>query len=393
MSLSVSFPQGNFIYDVHMFDSSNVLVLGYDALRRSTDGGYNWIDEMTTGGYNTSFSFINDSVGYSSTSLIYKTINSGLSWFRIPVPAVVWDIDFVNEQTGYAVISTHYIYKTTTGGNFWTDVLYGGNNSILCVSFINEENGMVSDGHGIRKTTDGGETWTPGSIYPQMYISDIWLFDENEGVAVGWGIFKTTDFGINWEAVVEQSVYSFRDVFFPDSLNGFVVGGLYDESSGIIMNTTDGGVTWEVQTDDLNYYLYGVHFYNVEIGMAVGQWGAIYKTIDGGQNWMLISNPTGVHPDNIEPSIFHLSQNYPNPFNPVTTIKYEIPGQARNDNLFVELKVYDILGNQVSTLVSEEQPAGAYEVEFDGTYLASGIYIYRLSSGNFSASKKLLLIK
>jgi hypothetical protein len=226
-----------------------------------------------------------------------------------------------------------------------------------------------------------------------MDIYDIWLFDENEGVAVGMGIFRTTDFGINWEAVVEPGAYHFRDVFFLDSLNGFVVGGLYDESSGIIMNTTDGGVTWEVQTDDLNYYLYGVHFYNVEIGMAVGQWGAIYKTIDGGRNWVLISNSTGVHPDNIEPSIFHLSQNYPNPFNPVTTIKYKIPGQARDDNLFVELKVYDILGNEVSTLVSEEQPAGAYEVEFDGTYLASGIYIYRLSSGDFSASKKLLLIK
>jgi len=89
---------------------------------------------------------------------------------------------------------------------------------------------------------------------------------------------------------------------------------------------------------------------------------------------------------------FHLSQNYPNPFNPSTTINYSIskPG-------FVSLKVYDILSNEVTTLVSEEKPAGSYEVEFSATgggrNLASGIYIYRLTSGIFTTSKKLILLK
>ena len=85
---------------------------------------------------------------------------------------------------------------------------------------------------------------------------------------------------------------------------------------------------------------------------------------------------------------FELSQNYPNPFNPSTTIKFQIPR-----NGFVTLKVYDVLGNEVATLVSEEKPAGSYKVEFDGSNLASGIYIYRLTSGNYTASKKLILLK
>jgi len=85
---------------------------------------------------------------------------------------------------------------------------------------------------------------------------------------------------------------------------------------------------------------------------------------------------------------FILHQNYPNPFNPTTNIRFQIA-----DIRFVTLKIYDLLGNEVATLVSEEKPAGSYEVEFDGSNLPSGLYIYRLISQNYSASKKLMLLK
>ncbi len=88
------------------------------------------------------------------------------------------------------------------------------------------------------------------------------------------------------------------------------------------------------------------------------------------------------------PEIFVLSQNYPNPFNPSTTIKYSIP--ASN---FVTLKVYDVLGNEVSNLVNEYKNAGSYEVNFDGSQLSSGTYFYKLESGAFSQTKKLQLLK
>ncbi|RKY91698.1 MAG: hypothetical protein DRQ01_07320 [Ignavibacteriae bacterium] len=83
-----------------------------------------------------------------------------------------------------------------------------------------------------------------------------------------------------------------------------------------------------------------------------------------------------------------LKQNYPNPFNPTTKIQFNIAEIG-----FVTLKIYDLLGNEITTLVNEEKPAGSYKVDFDGSELPSGIYIYRLISANFSDSKKLILLK
>jgi len=93
------------------------------------------------------------------------------------------------------------------------------------------------------------------------------------------------------------------------------------------------------------------------------------------------------------PMSFELVQNFPNPFNPSTKIRFEIPGQARNDNTLVTLKVYDVLVNEVATLVNEEKPAGSYEVEFNAAGLPSGIYFYKLQAGSFSETKKMLLMK
>ena len=88
------------------------------------------------------------------------------------------------------------------------------------------------------------------------------------------------------------------------------------------------------------------------------------------------------------PSKFILHQNYPNPFNPVTTIKYSIP---QSD--FVNLRIYDMLGREIETLVNEEKPAGEYYVNFDGTNFSSGVYLYKLQTGTYIQAKKLLLLK
>jgi len=93
------------------------------------------------------------------------------------------------------------------------------------------------------------------------------------------------------------------------------------------------------------------------------------------------------------PEDFRLEQNFPNPFNPTTKIKFAIPGQTGNDNLLVTLKVYDVFGNEIATLVNEEKPSGNYEVEFDGTGLPSGIYFYQLKMNNYDQTKKMVLLK
>ena len=97
------------------------------------------------------------------------------------------------------------------------------------------------------------------------------------------------------------------------------------------------------------------------------------------------------------PTEFSLEQNYPNPFNPSTKIKYSVSSVGTSFMKFVQLKVYDILGNEIATLVNEEQPAGNYEVEFNAasgiTNLASGIYFYKLTAGSFVQTKKMILLK
>jgi hypothetical protein len=101
---------------------------------------------------------------------------------------------------------------------------------------------------------------------------------------------------------------------------------------------------------------------------------------------------TNVKLNNNLPTTFSLFQNFPNPFNPSTTINYQIPKVG-----FVTLKVYDVLGREVALLVNEEKPAGSYRVNFDASSvkgeLSSGIYFYRISVGNYSSVKKMVLLK
>ncbi|RJP70105.1 MAG: T9SS C-terminal target domain-containing protein [Ignavibacteriales bacterium] len=98
---------------------------------------------------------------------------------------------------------------------------------------------------------------------------------------------------------------------------------------------------------------------------------------------------TSVEKDNpLAPNDFQLYQNYPNPFNPTTSIKYKVSSICA-----VTLKVYDILANEVSTLVNEIKSPGNYEIKFNASNLSSGIYFYKLQAGDISSIKKMLLLK
>jgi hypothetical protein len=98
---------------------------------------------------------------------------------------------------------------------------------------------------------------------------------------------------------------------------------------------------------------------------------------------------TGIDDEEIPiASEFKLEQNYPNPFNPSTKIRFSVPQIST-----ITLKVYDILGNEIATLINEEKPAGEYEVEFLATGLTSGIYFYQLRTGEFVQTKKMILLK
>ncbi|PKL84172.1 MAG: hypothetical protein CVV24_01335 [Ignavibacteriae bacterium HGW-Ignavibacteriae-3] len=110
-----------------------------------------------------------------------------------------------------------------------------------------------------------------------------------------------------------------------------------------------------------------------------------------GSSWGLTKvdfNPTRVSYTEGLPNSFALHQNYPNPFNPSTKIKYDLSSESK-----VVIKIYDMLGRELEKLVDENQYAGIYSIEFNATKYSSGIYYYKLQAGNYTAVKKMLLIK
>jgi len=150
----------------------------------------------------------------------------------------------------------------------------------------------------------------------------------------------------------------------------------------LILHTTDGGITWTRQINGTKDVLYSVFFTDVNNGWAVANNGTILHTTNSGVSF--------VEEEQIDkmPTEFLLSYNYPNPFNPSTKIKYSVP-QSSN----VVIKVYDILGNEIETLVNEEKSAGSYELTWNAKGLSSGVYFYQLRAGSFVETKKMVLIK
>jgi hypothetical protein len=112
--------------------------------------------------------------------------------------------------------------------------------------------------------------------------------------------------------------------------------------------------------------------------------------LDTNPPYLIVSYNIVVGIDDIQsnPKSFDLYQNYPNPFNPTTVIRYQLPKIS-----YVEIKVFDILGREVVTLINEEQTSGTHEVEFNAAGLPSGFYIYKLQSGEFTSTKKMILLK
>jgi len=164
----------------------------------------------------------------------------------------------------------------------------------------------------------------------------------------------------------------------------------------LILYTSDKGVNWDYPMIPPYGYFRSIDFVSETTGWIVGVGGVILKTTNGGvtfiEDEIYASQPEG----------FYLSQNYPNPFNPITNIKFTIPqsplpgGDGRGG--LVTLKVYDVLGNAIATLVNEVISVGEYEVEFNSQSgfvrnLPSGIYFYQLRAGDYIETKKMVLLK
>ena len=183
--------------------------------------------------------------------------------------------------------------------------------------------------------------------------------------------------------IVPTTINSANNTFYKIISNGVVIDSFYQ-------NQNQGSGSWKY---------FGRYFFNADVPVVL-------KVIDSGESTAgpviradafkiaLYDETSGADDDKqgTIPPDYVLFQNYPNPFNPSTSIQYTIGSRQ-----FVSLKVYDVLGNKVATLINEEKPAGNYEINFSATggaqQLSSGIYFYKLSAGSFTATKKMLLLK
>jgi hypothetical protein len=204
--------------------------------------------------------------------------------------------------------------------------------------------------------------------------------DASTGTVVGEGgtILRTTDGGTTWVHQLSGTKNWLWGVSFTDANTGTAVGG-----SGI-RRTTNGGTTWQSQSSETRNSLLDVSFTDANTGTAVGNFGTILRTTTGGVTW--IEEDPQV--DGQLPQNFALQQNYPNPFNPNTTIEYALPHTG-----YVALKVHNVLGEEVAILVSGDHAAGTFRTTWDASGMPSGVYFYRLTTGEYVQTKKMVLMR
>ena len=314
--------------------------------------------------------------GVHRDRILLKTTNQGINWNIIENynsdAYPIYDIQFLNSKTGWYCCGS--LSKTTDGGLSWQDKQVSAIRSF----FIDEFNGFRynSNANSLFRTSNDGLTW----INVGNYYCDGGIYFSNSltGFSVGFnGIIKTSDGGYNWFYVL-GGVRGFG-IHFSDNNKGLAVG-----NNGVTVKTTNGGINW-VSSYLPGGTLYSVFTLNDSSSWAVGDSGRIFSTITSPNSILNVSNSI--------PESFSLSQNYPNPFNPNTIINYAIPSNVKHQTSNVKLIIYNSLGKQITTLVNRKHNAGSYSIEFNGDGLPSGVYYYKLESGDFIETKRMVLLK
>ncbi|MDQ3022668.1 MAG: T9SS type A sorting domain-containing protein [Bacteroidota bacterium] len=296
-----------------------------------------------------------------------------------------FDIDRINDSIIYGVGSIYLsqckFWKSTNRGFNWSEIQASGMNYFdrpsIKINPLNR-NGITIASNKLWKSYDAGSTINFISDLP-IYASDLLIDYADSSLYIFnsiHGIYKSTNGGLNFFQCSE--IHCNKLLIDPDNHNV-----LYAGTDNGLFRSIDGGNIWSLYFNNFNNsndILGIVKYKNDGDTVFVSNYFSVYKVWESLVNINIVSN-------NIPAQIL-LSQNYPNPFNPTTHLEFRISNLE-----FVSLKVYDILGNEVTTLVNENKPAGNYSVEFNGEGLPSGIYFYKLETENFSETKRMILLK
>ncbi len=296
-------------------------------------------------------------VAVGDAGAIVRSTDYGLTWELVNPPGqvdLIWV--YINSYLeDYIQVSGHDgVYRTFNGGTTWEEITLGG--------------------AGLSKRTGSAHGFSINRLYHQ---------DDNNAYVIADGgiIIKTIDDFFTTEFQDASTSENLEDIYFISPDSGFVIG-----ENGTARLTVDGGTQW-TEDPDITALLDGANMRG--ISAIDGEYAIVFG--DSGLSITVARDSsifTSVGSEQEIVTEYRLFQNYPNPFNPGTTIKYSVP-RANH----VTLKVYDIIGREVATLVDEKLNAGRHEKEFDATGLPSGVYFYKLTAGDFTATKKFVLLK
>jgi photosystem II stability/assembly factor-like uncharacterized protein len=408
--------------------------VGYaGTILRTTDGGATWTPRTSgTGETLWDVSFADAStgtvVGFGGTVL--RTTDGGDTWTpqSSGVTARLFGVDFTDALTGTAVGNGGRILRTTDGGAAWTSQTSGTLVQLRHVSFVDAFTGTVVGEDGtILSTDDGGANWVPQTSVATSWLGGVTHAGAGTGLAVGDDgvILRTADGGITWRCESGGVQTDINAVTFVDEKTAIAVGDggvalRWEEGTatpvlitGFYARPVDDGIEliWRLVTDE---GIDAIRVYRSTAGVdseilltphALPGTARAYTdlTATAGIRYRYAIVVTGRHSGEVRsatveaeraPLAARLYQNRPNPFNPTTVIRFDVPTGGAH----VSLRVYDVRGNLVRTLVDGVEAPGERRVVWNGrneagNLVATGVYFYRMTAPGFEMTRKMVLLQ
>ena len=350
---------------------------------------------------------------------VFLSTNNGTNWAAVNTGLSSWYIEALTFSGTdlFAGTGGSGICHSTNNGTSWTWASNGLTNTTVWSFGVSGTNLFAGTAGGVFLSTNNGTSWT--SVSDGLTNSDIRscaVIGTNLFVGTfGGGVFRSTNNGANWTTA--NNGLTDANVFALAVSGTYLFAGTFNR----VFLSTNNGTNWTPSNSGMtSYIVYSLVVYGTNL--FAGTIGGVFLSTNNGTSWTeantgLTNTPvalvvsgnylfagtdsnrvwrrplsemvTDIEDQSSEvPSQFILEQNYPNPFNPSTTISFSLPSSE-----FVTLKVFDVLGNEIETLVNEEKPVGSYEITWNAEDLPSGIYFYKIQSGSFGETKKMLLLK
>lgn len=389
--------------DIKFETPSIATLVGQDGLiMRTEDGGTTWNvkDPGVTNVLNAmDIVTYEDNTGSSVTlmiavgenGVIAKSYDNGESWTVKTNVSIenLNDVAIYSPELIYICGNNGTLLRSIDNGNNFETITVPVTANLNSISFsgpqtsVTRINVMVVGDEGTILTSPNAYDW---SVVTSGTTEDLYAVSYSGINSVCTGangtILLSNDDGANWVSSVSGVTTNIYDVKYLNMLTAVA-----SSENGTLLRTEDGCATWAVISSPVEADLFAVNFANENVGISIGSEGTEIYSLDGGLTWSTGITSSFLPGDKKIDA--KLSQNYPNPFNPSTMINYSI-----GDNSTVSIKIYDMTGREVRTLVNSYQAPGSYSVKFDASNLSSGIYFYvlRVNTGNNEITKTMRMI-